>query len=179
MPNIKHEHASKLGEFLSTRSGEIITVGILGAVAYTTAVSIIGSVISFISQTVYPFSYSFISSPLHSYLPRIAVSPTLPASIIFGASLTLALYYFEKNIFYRRFHILLKSGFASIAACSFVFVSNLLAFAAEIAGLGGIDLLFFTVETNELPLLFIYYYLLSIPLFSLCDLIRRRIFGLP
>lgn len=179
MPNIKRERSSIISNFLSTRGGETTTVGVIGAISYASAVLLIGFVIGFVSQAVYPFSYSFFTSPLHSYLPRIVVSPSLIGSFIFGAALTIALYFFEKNIFYRRFHILLKAGFASIAACVAVFISNLLAYAAESFGLNEINLFFYRADARELPILFIYYYLLSIPLFSLCDLIRRQIFALP
>lgn len=179
MPNIKPERTRTILNFLSTRGGEITAVGAIGAVSYVLSVSLIGFVIGFVSQAVYPFSYSFFTSPLHSYLPRVVVSPSPIASVVFGAAFTLAIYFFEKNIFYRRFHILIKAGFASIAACVALFLSNLLAYATERIGFGGIDLLFFSVEAGELPILFIYYYLLSIPLFSLCDLIRRQVFALP
>ena len=179
MPNIKPERTRSISNFLSKRGGEITAVGAIGAVTYVLTVSLIGFVISFVSQAVYPFSYSFFTSPLHSYLPRVVVSPSPIASLIFGAAFTLAIYYFEKNIFYRRFHILIKAGFASIAACVALFISNLLSYVADQVGINGIDLLFFKVDAGELPILFIYYYLLSIPLFSLCDLIRRQIFALP
>lgn len=174
MPNIKPERSSVLTEFLSTRSGEAVTVGALGAVAYTAAVSLIGFIISFISQTVYPFSYSFISSPLHSYLPGIAVAPSLLPSLIFGALFTVAVYYFEKNIFYRRFHILLKAAFASVAATAFAFISNLLSYLSDV-----FSFFLYSVDPDELIWLFIYFYLISIALFALCDTIRRRIFVLP
>ncbi len=179
MPNIKPEQAKKLSTFLSTSKGELLTVSVIGTIAYTFAVSLIGFVLSFISQTLYPFSYPFLSSPLHTFLPRIAVSPSLPATLLFGALMTAAVYYFEKNIFYRRFHIILKACFSSIAACVLVFVSNLISALAEASGLGAVAFFLYSTEVSELPLLFLYYFLISIPVFALCDAIRRKIFGLP
>lgn len=179
MPNIKPEQASKKSQFLSTSKGELMTVSVVGAVTYTFAVSLIGYILSFISQTLYPFSYSFLSAPLHTFLPQIAVSPPLAASLLFGALMTVGVYYFEKNIFYRRFHILLKVCFSSIAACVLVFVSNLIAALAEAAGIGALSYILYSTEVSELPSLFLYYFLLSIPVFALCDAMRRKIFGLP
>ncbi len=179
MPNIKPEQTSKLSQFLSTAKGELLTVSVIGAIIFGFAVSLIGFVLNFISQTLYPFSYSFLSSPLHTYLPRIAVSPSLPASLLFGALFTVAVYYFEKNIFYRRFNILLKAIFSSIAACAFVFVSNLISALAEVSELDVVTIFLYSTEVSELPLLSIYYFLLSLPIFALCDGLRRRIFGLP
>ena len=92
---------------------------------------------------------------------------------------TLVIYYFEKNIFYRRFNLALKAGFASVAACVLVFVSSLVSILSDISGFDYLSLLFYSADVTELPALFIYYYLASLPIFFLCGQIRRRIFVLP
>jgi hypothetical protein len=103
----------------------------------------------------------------------------MPATPIFAALLTLAIYYFEKNIFYRRINLTLKAGFASVAACVLVFISSLLSILADMGGLGKFSRFFYTASVAELPALFIFYYLTSLPLFFVCGQIRRKIYALP
>lgn len=179
MPNIKAECTKRLGKLLATPSGELAIVAGIGAVAYTAATVLIGAGIVFVSDTLYPFSYTLINHPLHSTLPRIIISPPVAATLLFGTCATMTIYRFEKNIFYRRIHILIKSAFASVAATAFIYVSNLLRYLLEAEGLGAASMLFYTAEVKELHWIIGYYYLLSMPLFALCDMIRRKIFVLP
>lgn len=175
MPNIKQ----KSENFILSRTGEAITASVTGAVLFTLIAMTVGAAAEFVSATLYPFSYPFIHAPLHTFIPRIALSPPLPATLIFAAGLTLGIYYFEKNIFYRRFHLALKAGFAAVAACVIVFLSSLLSILADIAELGFLSSLFYSAEVTELPALYVYYYLASFPLFFICGQIRRKIYALP
>jgi len=179
MPNIKPEKASGITFFLSTPRGEFITIVTVGALLYTLAVSLIGLTFRFVSETIYPFSYPFLSSPLHSFLPTIIISPPLFSSLLFGGAITVAIYYFEKNIFYRRFHITIKTAFSAIAACAAVFISSIILYLSEIISFNVFVPVLYSAEAHELPILFIYYYILSYPIFSLCDALRRRLFGFP
>lgn len=175
MPNIKQKNVG----FFSSRGGEAITVSTLGALLFTLAAIAFGAVAKFASTTVYPFSYPFLHTPIHGFIPKIALDPPLPATPIFAALFTLGIYYFEKNIFYRRFHLAMKAGFAAVAACVLVFLSNLLSVLCEISGLRALDGLFYSADVAELPLLFVYYYLASLPLFFISGQIRRNIYALP
>ncbi len=175
MPNIKQKNEN----FLLSRTGEALTVSGAGAVLFTIFAMTAGAVAEFVSTTLYPFSYPFMHAPLHAFLPRIALSPPLPATPIFAAILTLGIYYFEKNIFYRRFHLALKAGFAAVTACVLVFISSLLSILADMAELGFFSLFFYSADVTELPALFVYYYLASLPIFFICAQIRRRIYALP
>lgn len=175
MPIIKKEKRS----FLSSRAGEAVTVGITGAIFFTLITTVLGAAARFVSTTVYPFSYPFLHSPLHAFVPRIAITPPFPTTPIFASLFTLGIYYFEKNIFYRRFHLALKAAFASIAACVLVFVSSLLYILSNTAGIGFVKIFLYRADVNELPALFIYYYLTSLPVFFICGQIRRKIFALP
>lgn len=179
MPNIKPELRQGIGSFIHTRRGELVTVVVIGGILWALGTAAVGAALVFVSETLYPFSYSFINTPLHRYLPLIATEPKFIANLLFGSLFTLAVYTFEKNIFYRRFHIALKAVFASVAACAFVFVSGLISYLFELAGLGIISLFLLESDAAELPALFIYFFLTALPLFSLCDGIRRRIFLLP
>jgi len=175
MPNIKDNK----GSFLFSRGGEIIAVSAAGCIIFTLLAIVVGTTAEFISTTVYPFSYPFLHSPLHSFLPGIVLDPPLLPTLIFAALFTLGIYYFEKNIFYRRISLALKAGFAAIAACSFVFISSLIMILADTGGLTLPSTLFYLADVSELPALFIYYYLTSLPIFFVCGQIRRRIFSLP
>ena len=175
MPNIKQKNEN----FLLSRTGEALTVSAAGAIFYTLLAITAGAVAEFGSTTLYPFSYPFMHSPLHAFIPRIALEPPMPATLIFAALFTLGIYYFEKNIFYRRFNLALKAGFAAVAACVLVFLSSLLSILADTAGLAFFSLFFYSADVIELPALFIYYYLASLPIFFICGQIRRRIFALP
>lgn len=175
MPNIKY----KKENFLFSRGGEIIAVSAVGSLTFTLLAITVGITAEFVSTTIYPFSYPFMHMPLHSFVPQIALNPPIPATPIFAALFTLAIYYFEKNIFYRRINLALKAGFASIAACVLVFISSLLSILADMAGLGMFSRFFYSADVSELPALFIFYYLTSLPLFFLCGQIRRKIYALP
>lgn len=179
MPNIKPELRRGFLGYIHTRQGETILVLTVGGVIWALGTAAAGTVAVFVSETLYPFSYAFFHTPLHEYLPTIATEPSFIANLLFGALFSLAVYTFEKNIFYRRFHLALKALFASVAACAFVFVSGLISYLFEISGLGALGFLFLEAEANELPSLVIYYYITSLPLFALCDSIRRRIILLP
>lgn len=175
MPNIKRKHK----DFLYTKFGEELIVSISGAIVFTLIAVTSGWVATYASTTVYPFSYPFLHSPLHSLLPRLVQAPPIPATPIFAALFSLGIYHFEKNIFYRRFSLALKAGFASVAACTFVFISSLLSFISESVGIDMLGLFLYRADVGELPALFIYYYLTSLPMFFLSGQIRRRIFALP
>ena len=175
MPDIKRKRES----FLSTRHGEAITVSAVGAVAFTLIATVIGAVAKFVSTTLYPFSYPFLHTPLHSFLPEIALEVPLASTLLFAALFTSGIYYFEKNIFYRRINLALKAGFAAIGACALVYISTLFSILADTGGLGLLSPFFYFADVNELPALFIYYYLTSLPIFFVCGQIRRRIFVLP
>jgi hypothetical protein len=175
MPNIKQKH----GRFVDSRAGEAITVSASGALVFTLIAASLGAVAEFVSNTVYPFSYPFLHTPLHGFIPRIALRPPLPATLIFAALFTLGIYYFEKNIFYRRFHLALKACFAAIAACALVFVSNLLSAFCYILRIEYLSFIFYSTNVAELPFFLVYYYLTSLPLFLLSGMIRRNIYALP
>ena len=175
MPAIKRKHES----FLSTMYGEVITVTAIGALSFTLVATIVGVVAKSVSTTLYPFSYPFLHTPLHSFIPEIALDVPLVPTLIFAALFSLGIYYFEKNIFYRRINLALKAGFAAIAACSFVFISSLITILADVGGVSLPSTLLYSADVNELPALFIYYYLTSLPIFFVCGQIRRRIFLLP
>ena len=175
MPNIKY----KKGSFLFSRGGEIMAVSVAGCIVFTLLAVVVGMTAEFVSTTVYPFSYPFLHSPLHSFLPKIVLDPPLISTLIFAALFSLGIYYFEKNIFYRRISLALKAGFAAIAACSFVFISSLITILADVGGVSLPSTLLYSADVNELPALFIYYYLTSLPIFFVCGQIRRRIFSLP
>lgn len=179
MPNIKPELRKGIGSFIHTRQGELALVLIVGGVLWTLGAAAVGAAIVFVSETLYPFSYVFVRTPLHGYLPLTVTEPKWTANLIFGSSFTLAIYTFEKNIFFRRFNLALKSVFASVAACAFVFVSGSISYLFEFVGAGILSLFLFEADAPELPFLLIYYFLAALPLFSLCDGIRRRIFLLP
>ena len=175
MPNIK----DKKETFFFSKGGEIITVSAAGCTIFTVLATAAGMIAEFASTTVYPFSYPFLHSPLHSFLPKIVLDPPLISTLIFAALFSLGIYYFEKNIFYRRISLALKAGFAAIAACSFVFISSLFTILVDVGGVSLPSMLLYSADVNELPALFIYYYLTSLPIFLVCGQIRRRIFSLP
>lgn len=179
MPNIKPELRQGIRGYIFTRQGEMIFILIVGGVVWALGSAVAGAIAVFVSETLYPFSYAFFHMPLHGYLPMIATEPKLIANLFFGALWTIAVYNFEKNIFYRRFHLALKAFFASVAACAFVFVSSLISYVLEYMGFGMLSFLFLEANASELLGLFVYYYLAAMPLFSLCDNIRRRVFLLP
>lgn len=179
MPNIKPELRQGIRSFIYTRHGELILILTVGGVLWALAAATAGAVAVFVSETLYPFSYAFLHTPLHKFLPLIATEPNFFANMLFGSLFTLAIYSFEKNIFYRRFHLALKALFASVAACAFVFVSGLISYLFESAGVGILSFFLLEADVYELPALIIYYFFAALALFSLCDSIRRRIFLLP
>ncbi len=179
MPNIKPELKSRARRFIETRQGESAIVASAGSIFWTLGTALFGFLAVFVSETLYPFTYPFIHTPLHEFLPRIATEPYFAANILFGALFATAVYNFERNIFYRRFHLALKAAFAAIAACVFVFASGLISFIFDSWGIGILSVFFLEADAEELPGLLIYYYLASLPLFYLCDGLRRRIFLLP
>ncbi len=173
MANIKPERRKNIRSLISSSLGEATTVSTVGAIGWVISAMAVGYTIRYISGSVYPFSYMLIHSPLHTFLPRSVYDPEFIADLIFGAAFTATIYYFEKNIFYRRYHISLKAMFAAVAGCVFVFVTGLISHA------GILPFLFHNTVATELPWLFLYYYLMSLPVFALCNLIRREIFLFP
>ena len=169
MPYIKQKEESPIKLFLSTRWGEALTAAVLGCFFHTFISVLFIKLSVFVSETLYPFTYPFFRAPLHSWLPEAILSASLIYLFIFSAGFSLLIYYFEKNIFYRRFHLTIKTAFAAIAACVFVFVFGLFSSFLPVP----------EIYSNELPGLFIYHYLTLMPLFLFCDAIRRRIFILP
>lgn len=179
MPNIKPELRRGIQSYIHTRQGEIALVSVVGAVLFALGSAVVGYFLVFVSETLYPFSYSFIHKPLHSFLPRLVTEPRLIANLLSGWLLTLSVYFFQKNIFYRRFHLSLKALFSAVAACAFVFISSVISYLSESLGADTLSMLFLEATAEELPWLIIYYYFASLPVFALCDTIRRRIFLLP
>ena len=179
MANIKPEGKSKAARFLNTLEGEFCIVAGGGALLWSLSAEIIARLVLFISDTLYPFTYSFFHTPLHGFLPRIAYRPYFTANLIFGAFFVYAVYRYEKRIFYRRLNILIRAAFGSIAACAFVFLSGLLAFADDKLGLGLLSALLLQAEVYELPALFVYYFIGTLGITAFCDAIRRRVFLLP
>lgn len=169
MPYIKPRGESPFKLFLSTRWGEIISVAILGGVFRAFISILFVKLCVFISKTLYPFTYPFFHAPLHSWIPDAVLESDLIYEITFSIIFALLIYYFEKNIFYRRFPLVLKSAFAALAGCVFVFIFGLFSSFLHIHA----------IYATELPSFFIYHYLTLMPLFLFCDLIRRKIFLLP
>ncbi len=169
MPYIKPREESPIKIFLSSRYGEAVTVAVLGGVFQTFGSSLFVKICVFVSETLYPFTYPFFHTPLHSWLPDAVLKSSLIYEFTFSVIFSLLIYYFEKNIFYRRFHLALKAAFAAVAACVFVFIIGLFSSFLPIP----------VIYETELPGLFVYHYLTLMPLFLFCDLIRRRIFLMP
>lgn len=169
MPYIKQREKSPVKMFLSSGWGEALTAAILGGAFRTVVALSFVRICVFVSDTLYPFTYPFLRTPLHSWLPDTVLESSLIYEIAFSAVFAVLIYYFEKNIFYRRFHILLKTSFAALAACVFVFTLGLLSPFIPVP----------EVYATELPSLFIYHYLTLLPLFLFSDAVRRRIFVLP
>ncbi len=173
MPNIKPEQTKKFSSFLHSTNGEALTVALTGALSWAIGAAVVGYALRYLSTLIYPFSYMLLHSPIHTFLPRAVSYPSFLANLLFGAAFASAVYYFEKNIFYRRFHISVKALFAAVAGCVFVFVTGLISHA------GFLPFLFHYTDALELPWLFLYYYMMSLPVFALCNLIRREIFLFP
>ncbi len=169
MPYIKPREESPIKLFLSTRWGEALTAATLGGVFHTVIAVAFVRLCVFVSDTLYPFTYPFFHAPLHSWIPDAILKSNLIYQIAFSVTFSLLIYYFEKNIFYRRFPLVLKTAFAALAGCVYVFVFGLFSAFPPIH----------EVYATELPALFIYHYLTLLPLFLFCDQIRRRIFLLP
>ncbi len=169
MPYIKQREESPIKLFLSTRWGEALTAALLGGIFHTFIAVLFVRLSVFISETLYPFTYPFFRAPMHSWIPDAVLKSNLIYEITFSVIFAILIYYFEKNIFYRRFPLVLKTAFASIAGCVYVFVLGLFSAFLPIPEL----------YATELPALFIYHYLTLLPLFLFCDFIRRRIFVLP
>lgn len=169
MPYIKQREESRIKLLLSTRWGEVLTVTILGGIFHTFIAELFIKVCVFVSETLYPFTYPFFHAPIHSWIPTVVLESNPIYQIIFSVIFALLIYYFEKNIFYRRFPLVLKTAFASIAGCVYVYIF----------GIFSAFLTIHEIYATELPSLFIYHYLTLLPLFLFCDFIRRRIFILP
>ena len=169
MPYIKPRAGSPIKIFLSTQWGEALTVSILGGIFRTFISLLFVKTCVFVSETLYPFTYPFFHAPIHSWIPTVVLESNPIYEIIFSLIFGLLIYYFEKNIFYRIFHLALKAAFAALAACVFVFVIGLFSSFLHLP----------VINATDLPALFIYHYLTLLPLFLFCDLIRRRIFLLP
>lgn len=179
MPNIKPEERSKFALFLNSREGEFCLVALSCAALWALSAEIFARIAIYISDTLYPFTYSFFHTPLHAFLPRLAYQPPLAANLLFGAAFGYTVYLFEKNIFYRRMSILLRAAFGAVAACVIVFLSGLLGFADEAVSLGLLSPLLLSAEANELPMLLAYYFFATIEITAYCDAVRRRVFLLP
>lgn len=179
MPNIKPELRSGVRNFIETRQGETLLVMTVGAVFWYLFSFLAGRLAVFVSETLYPFTYAFFHTPLHAYLPEIVTETKFAAELIFGALFSAAIYTFEKNIFYRRFRLPIKAIFASVAACTFVYLSGAFLLLLERAGFFGASLFLLGADAGELPALLLYYGIASLPVFYLCDTVRRRIFKLP
>lgn len=169
MPYIKPREESPFKLFLSTRWGEIVSVAILGGVFQTFISILFVKLCVFISETLYPFTYPFFHAPMHLWIPEAILNSNLIYEIFFSVIFSLLIYYFEKNIFYRRFPLVLKTSFAALAGCVYYFVFGLFSSFLPVA----------EIYATELPSLFIYHYITLLPLFLFCDGIRRRIFILP
>ncbi|MGM9642032.1 MAG: hypothetical protein ACI3XI_02365 [Eubacteriales bacterium] len=173
MPNIKPENEKKSLLWLGTVKGEAVTVAAIGGSLWAFGAALVGYFIRYISQLFYPFSYQIVPVPLHTLLPSVISEPNFTANLLFGMLFALGIYFFEKNIFYRRFNLMLKAAFASVAACLYVFLSGM------ISHYGIFGYLFMSAEAQALPTLFVYFFLASQPLFVLCNTIRREIFLMP
>ncbi len=173
MPNIKPENEKKAVLWLGTARGEAITVAAVGGSLWAFGASLIAYIIRYLSRVLYPFSYPFVPNELYTLLPDTVVLPSFAANLIFGMLFSMGIYLFEKNIFYRRINSAAKAAFASIAACLFIFISGFLTHSDILS------FLFMSTDPLELPLLFVYYFLMSLPLFTLCKAIRREIFLMP
>jgi hypothetical protein len=169
VPYIKQKEESRIKLFLSTRWGEALTAAVLGGIFHAFISDLFVKLSVFASETLYPFTYPFFHAPLHSWIPETILNSHIIYQLIFSSGFALLIYYFEKNIFYRRFHLGLKTAFAAIAACVAVFVVGLFSYVLPIP----------EIYSAELPGLFIYNYLTLLPLFLFCDCIRRSIFALP
>lgn len=169
MPYIKPRNESPIKIFLSSQYGEAATIAILGGIFRSFISILFIKICVFVSETLYPFTYPFFHTPLHSWLPDAVLKSSLIYEFIFSVIFSLLIYYFEKNIFYRRFHLAIKTAFAAVAACVYVFVAGLFSSFLPIP----------VIYSNELPGFFIYHYLTLLPLFLFCDYIRRRIFLMP
>ncbi len=178
MPNIKPEMKSKTERFINTREGEFCLVTVSTAVVWALSAEIFARLAFFVSDTLYPFTYPFFHTPLHGFLPQIANQPPFAANLLFGAFFGYAVYRFEKNIFYRRLHKILRAAFGSVAACVFVFLSGLLALV-DGAGFGLLSPLLLQADVPELPMLFVYYFFATLGITAYCDAVRRRVFLLP
>ncbi len=179
MAIIKPEHKSKTARFLNTLEGEFCLVAASGALLWALSAEIFARLALFASDTLYTFTYPFFHTPLHGFLPRIAYRPTFAANLIFGALFGYAVYRFEKNIFYRRLHKALRASFGAVAACVFVFLSGLLAFADEQYALGFLSPILLQADATELPMLFVYYFFATLGITAFCNAVRRRVFLLP
>lgn len=173
MPNIKPEKERKALLWLDTVKGEAITVAALGGSIWAFGAALGGYVIRYISELFYPFSYQFVHIPLHQLLPNVISEPNFTANLLFGMLYAPSIYFFEKNIFYRRLNIAIKALFAAVAACLYVFLMSFFSY------FGILGYFFMAAEAQALPALFVYYYLSSLPLFALCNTIRREIFLMP
>lgn len=169
MPYIKPRAASRFKIFLSSREGELCLVTVIGGLFQTVLSAFTVRLCVFVSETLYPFTYPFFHTPLHAFLPESVTETNLIYSAVFSALFAVLIYYFEKNIFYRRFPLFLKVAFASVAACVYVYILGLFSVFIPIP----------TPEAGDLLALFVYNYLTLIPLFLFSDQIRRRIFMLP
>lgn len=169
MPYIKQRKESGLKMFLSSQYGEAITAALLGGIFRTVISLSFVRLCVFVSDTLYPFTYPFFRTPLHAWLPEAVIESNLIYEFIFSAIFALLVYYFEKNIFYRRFHLALKTAFAAVAACVYAFIFGFFSSFLPVPD----------VYATELPGLFIYHYLTLLPLFLFCDQIRRKIFVMP
>ena len=179
MPLIKPETRKPINVFLSSQKGEALILLFSGGAFWSIWIYITGGIIRYVSGLIYPFTYIILPLPLDEYLPQLMISPSLGVSFFFGALLAFYIYRFEKNVFFRRIHILLRALFAAIAASAFVFICSVAVILLSDSGIAQIVSFFPKAAPIELPALLILLYLYSFPLISLCDLIRRRIFILP
>lgn len=179
MAIIKPERHNKTARFLNTLEGEFCLVAASSALIWALSSEIFARLALFVSDTLYPFTYPFFHTPLHGFLPQIAYRPPFAANLIFGAFFGYAVYRFDKNLFYRRLNKIIRAAFGSVAACVFVFISGLLAFADVQYALGFLSPVLLQADTAELPMLFIYYFFATLGITAFCDSLRRRVFLLP
>ena len=179
MATIKPESKHRLMRFLNTSEGEFCLVAASGGLLWALTAEIFARLALFVSDTLYPFTYPFFHTPLHGFLPRIAYRPQFAADLIFGAFFAYAVYRFEKNVFFRRLNKAVRGAFGAVAACVFVFISGLLAFADGEVGLGLLSPLLLQADAAELPMMFVYYFFATLGIIAYCDAVRRRVFLLP
>ena len=179
MPLIKPETRNSFDIFLSTKRGESIFILLLGGAIWMIWIYFTGSVIVYVSDLLYPFSYLLFPLPIYKYAPKAVIASEPLSNYLFGSLFVFCVYRFEKNVFFRRFKLWLKSVFAAIGAAAFVFISSLLKILFTALKAKAVSFFFIEAVPEDLPVLLGFYFLYSLPIIKICDLVRRRIFVLP